>query len=82
MIYYMELLSCIIYECMNIVYEIFFRYVNSASGLCLHPGDAALKLNLSFDMCRWLVEGEDVEGVHEVLAKHHQYLTSRLLLRL
>ena len=33
-------------------------------------------------MCRWLVEGEDVEVVHEVLAKHHQYLTSRPLLRL
>ena len=44
--------------------------------------DTSLKLNLPFDMCRWLVEGEDVEVVHEVLAKHHQYLTSRPLLRL
>ena len=47
----MELLSCITYECMDIVYEIFFRYVNSALGLCLHPGDAALKLNFPYDMC-------------------------------
>ena len=79
----MNLLSCITYECMDVVYEKKkFRYVNSVSGLCLHLGDATLKLNLSFDMCRRLVEGEDVEGVHEVLAKHHQYLTSRLLLRL
>ena len=37
---------------------------------------------MSFDLCRWLVEGEDVEGVHEVLVKHHQYLISRPLLRL
>ena len=78
----MELLSCITYECMDIVYEIFFRYMNSASELCLHHGDAALKLNFSFDMCRWLVEGKEVEGVHKVLAKHHQYLTSRFMLRL
>ena len=33
-------------------------------------------------MCRWQVEAEVVEVVHEVLAKHHQYLTSRPLLRL
>ena len=58
------------------------RYVNSVSGLCLHLGDAALKLNLPFDMCRWLVTGEDVEVVHEVLAKHHKYLTNRPLVRL
>ena len=58
-----------------------FLYVNSISGLCLRLRDTALNINLPFDMCRWLVEGEDVEGVHEVLAKHHQYLTSRLLLR-
>ena len=56
--------------------------MNSVSGLCLHLRDAALKLNLSFDMCRWLVEGEDVGVVHEVLAKHHQYLTNKPLLRL
>ena len=56
--------------------------VNSVSRLCLHLRDTALEFNLPFDMCRWLVEGEDVEVVHKVLAKHHQYLTSRLLLRL
>ena len=59
-----------------------FLYVNSVSRLCLRLRDTALNLNFPFDMCRWLVKGEDVEGVHEVLAKHHQYLTSRLLLRL
>ena len=78
----MELLSCITYECINIVYNFFFRYVNSVAGLCLHLRDTALELNLSFDMCKWLVAGEDVEVVHEVLAKHHRYLTSRILLRL
>ena len=36
----MELLSCITYECMDIVYRN-FRYVNSVSGLCLHLRDAA-----------------------------------------
>ena len=59
-----------------------FLYVNSVSRLCLRLRDTALEFNLSFDMCRWLVEGEDVEGVHGVLVRHHQYLTSRLLLRL
>ena len=59
-----------------------FLYVNSVSGLCLRLRDTAREFNLPFDMCRWLVEGEDVEVVHEVLAKHHKYLTSRLLLRL
>ena len=77
----MEFLSCITYECMDIVYKI-FRYVNSALGLCLHLRDTALKLNLPFDMCRWLVTGEKVEVVHGVLVRHHRYLTSRLLLRL
>ena len=43
--------------------------------------DAALKLNLPFDICRWLVEGEDVEVVHEVLVRHHRLLTSKPLLR-
>ena len=57
----------------------FFLYMNSVLGLCLRLGDTALNINLSFDMCRWLVEGEDVEGVHEVLVRH---LTSRPLLRL
>ena len=59
-----------------------FLYVNSVSGLCLRLRDTALGFNLSFDMCRWLVEGDDVEVVYEVLAKNHQCLTSRLLLRL
>ena len=36
----MTLLSCITYECMDIVYKI-FRYVNSVSRLCLHLRDAA-----------------------------------------
>ena len=66
---------------MDIVYKI-FQYVDSVSGLCLHLRDAVLKLNSPFDMCRWLVAGEDVEVVHEVLAKHHQYLTNRPLLTL
>ena len=34
---------------------------------------------LPFDISRWLVEGEDVEGVHGVLVRHHQCLISRLL---
>ena len=59
----------------------FFQCVNSVSGLCLHLRDTALNLNLPFDMCRWLVEGEDVGVVHEVLVKHHQLLTNRPLLR-
>ena len=65
-----------------------FLYVNSVSELCLRLRDTALEFNLSFDMCRWLVEGEDVEVIHEVLVKHHRHLTnhrlliSRLLLRL
>ena len=41
---------------MDIVYKI-FQYVNSVSRLCLHLRDAALELNLPFDMCRWLVRG-------------------------
>ena len=58
-----------------------YFYMNSVSGMCLCLRDAALNFNLPFDMCRWLVKGEDVEVVHGVLAKHHQYLTSRPLLR-
>ena len=76
----MKLLSCITYECMDIVYKI-LRNVNSISRLCLRLRDTALNINLSFDMCRWLVEGEDVEGVHEVLVRHHRLLTNRPLLR-
>ena len=77
----MKLLSCITYECMDIVYKI-LRNVNSISRLCLRLGDTALNINLPFDMSRWIVEGEDVEGVHEVLVRHHRLLTSRPLLRL
>ena len=58
-----------------------FLCMNSVLGLCLCLRDTALKLNLSFDMCRWLVEGEDVEVIHEVLVRHHWLLTSRPLLR-
>ena len=57
-----------------------FLCVNSVLRLCLCLRDTALNINLPFDMCRWLVEGEDVEVVHEVLAGH-QLLTSRPLLR-
>ena len=48
-----------------------FLYVNSVSRLCLRLRDTALNFNFPFDMCRWLVEGEDVEVIHGVLAKHH-----------
>ena len=58
-----------------------FMYMNSVSGLCLRLKDTALNINLPFDMCRWLVEGEDVEIVHEVLVRHHRLLTSRPLLK-
>ena len=40
MIYNVKLLSCITYECMDIVYKN-FRYVNSVLRLCLHLRDAA-----------------------------------------
>ena len=49
----------------------YFLYVNSVSGLCLCLGDTALDINFPFDMCRWLVEGEDVEVIHRVLVRHH-----------
>ena len=39
------------------------------------------KLNLPFDMSRWLVVREDVEVVHEVLVRHHWLWTNRPLLR-
>ena len=61
--------------------EIFFRYMYSFSGLCLHLRDTALNFNLPFDMCRWQVEGEDVGVVHRVLVRYHRLLTSRPLLR-
>ena len=65
---------------MDIVHKILFLCVNSVSRLCLRLRDTVLEFNLPFDMCRWLVEGEDVEGVHGVLVKHHQYLINKLLL--
>ena len=55
---------------MDIVYEIFL-YMNSVSGLCLLLRDTALNINLTFDMCRWLVEGEDVEVIHGVLVRYN-----------
>ena len=61
--------------------KIFFRYVNSSWGCIYTLRDTSLKLNLPFDMCRWLVAGEDVEVIHEVLVRHHRLLTSRPLLR-
>ena len=47
----MELLLCINYECIDIVYKI-LRYANSVSRLCLHLRDVVLELNLPFDMCK------------------------------
>ena len=64
------------------MHKILFLYVNSVSGLYLQLRNIALGINLPFDMCRWLVEGEDVGVVHEVLVRHHQLLTSRPLPRL
>ena len=58
-----------------------FLCMNSVSGLCLSRRDTALKLNLPFELCRWLVEGEDLEGVHELLVRHRRILTSMPLLR-
>ena len=55
--------------------------MNSVSGLYLHPRDTSLKLNLSLDMCRWLIEDGDVEVIHEALVKHHLYWTVRPLHR-
>ena len=45
--------------------------MNSVSGMCLCLRDTALRFNLPFELCRWLVEGEDIKGVHGVLVKHH-----------
>ena len=58
-----------------------FLCMNSISELCLCLRDAALDFNLPFNMGRWLVAGEDVEVVHEVLVRHRRILTSRPLLR-
>ena len=58
-----------------------FLCMNSVSGLWLRLKDTVLEFNLSFDLCRWQVAGEDVEVVQSVLVRHHQLLTSRPLLR-
>ena len=55
--------------CIDIVYEKKIQYVNSVSMLHLHPRDTSLKLNLPFDMCRWLVVGEDVEVVQQAFVE-------------
>ena len=44
------------------------------------PSGAGLGAS-QFDLCKWLVEGEDIEGVHELLVRHHRLLTNRALLR-
>ena len=77
----MEIIVLHSYKCKDIVYEIFFLYMNSVSRLCLRLRDTAWNFNLSFDMCRWLVEDEGVGAFHEVLVRHHRLLTSRPLLR-
>ena len=58
-----------------------FLCMNSVSGLWLRLRDTVFEFNLPFDLCRWLVAGEDVEVVHEVLVRRHRLLTSRPLLR-
>ena len=56
---------------MEIIVLHFFLYMNSVLGLCLLLGDTALNINLSFDLCRWLVEGEDVEDtVYSSIARY------------
>ena len=47
-----------------------FMCMNSISGLCLCLRDTALYLT-AIELCRCLVEGEDVEGVNGVLVRHH-----------
>ena len=59
-----------------------FLCVNGVLRLCLRLRDTVLEFNFPFDMCRWLIEGEDVEIVHEVLVRHHQLLNNSPLLRL
>ena len=62
----MKLLSCITYECMDIVYKIFW-YVNSVSRLCLHLRNAASVV---------IVLGLEVEALEESL-----YVSSPLRIR-
>ena len=62
----MKLLSCITYECMDIVYKI-FRYVNSVSRLCLHLRDTASVV---------IELGLEVEALEELL-----YVSSPLGIR-
>ena len=77
----MRYLYCGYYKCIDVVCENFYFFgVNSVSRMCLRLRDTALEFNLPFDKCRWLVEGEDEEVVHEVLVRYHRHLTSHLLL--
>ena len=62
----MKLLSCITYECMDIVYKN-FRYVNRVSRLCIHLRDAALVV---------IKLGLEVEALEEAL-----YVSSPLEIR-
>ena len=73
-------MSCIIGDAWALCMKCFLC-MNSVSGLCLSRRDTALKLNLPFELCRWLVEGENIEGVLKLLIRHRQLLTSRPLLR-
>ena len=52
--------------------------MNSVSGLYLHPLRYFIKTNLSFDVCRWQVEAEDVEAVDGAITECHRPLTNRL----
>ena len=37
-----------------------------------------MNLNLLFDMCKWKIEGEDVEAVDEATTECHRPLTNKL----
>ena len=61
----MKLLSCITYECMDIVY-IIFRYVNSVSRLCLHLRDTAsvvIELGLEVEALEELLYVSSLLGI-------------------
>ena len=49
--------------------------------LCITK-DKKKNLILLIDMCRWKVEDEDVEVVHEAIANHHLFFTHGPLWRL
>ena len=78
----MECLSCITYECLDVVHEKKISVRKIVSRGCIYTfRGTSLKLNLPFDMCRWKVEDRDVEVVHEVLVKLHLFFISRPLQR-